>query len=135
MKKDMALRGIGFAVLFNFIIVLVPITVGLWDIFHSTRPAFHTFIQSPYYHLANTLRCYSALGACPIKSAYLSFVAQWIIGTGILYLISLRFSPDKTERKQLLIWFIGAFPFASHLMLYPMEIILFYTETFRFGFV
>ncbi|GEM_PF-6104500 len=130
MKKDMALRGIGFAVLFNFIIVLVPITVGLLDIFNSTR-----LVDSPYHELAGKLQGYSVFSGYPDKFVYIIFVLEWIICAGIMYILSSKFSANKVERKQLLIWFAVAFPFASHLMWYVMGVILAYFEFFKLGFV
>lgn len=126
--------GIKYAIVCNLIIVLVPITVGLLDIAQSSRPAFHTFIESGYHDLAGTLICYSILG-CPEKLAYLIFVVGWIIFSGIMYFIAVRRAYIVPDRRKFLSGSVIAFPFANHLMIYPTGIILFITETLKFGFV
>ena len=126
--------GIVYAIVFNLIIVLVPIAVGLLDIAKSSRPALHTFIESQYHDLAGSLLCYSSI-VCTKISTYVFLAIVLAILTGVIYFISLRKAYSVAERKQLLTWFVVVFLFANYLMYYVMGTILFTASVLKFGFV
>lgn len=127
-------KGILYAVGWNFLIVLLPISLGLSDILQSYNAGLYKVVYSRFHILAENLACYSVIG-CPANIAYVVFLFEWISLTAVTYAISVWKISGIPDRKKFILGFIIAFPLASYFMSQVMVLILFVAEVLKLGFV
>lgn len=122
------LRGIKYALVVNVLIILVPIVMGVVDIYQSSQP-------EELKRFTRDLICYSTLG-CHKTLSYIIFGIELIVSGSIFYFILRSRSYNLAEKRKSLVWFIISFPFAHYLMdHYVMGIIFLITTILKFGLV
>ena len=133
MKKDMALKGIGYAVMLNVIIAVVPLALSILNILYSPSADFSISQLNRWHTLASTALCYSMIGEC--VEGYILFLVMWIVGTVFIHFYIRRRYELPMQKKAISVWFLLSFPIVSYLMAQVMMVIIFTVDVLKFGFV